>query len=417
MSSEIQAIRNTRAVDPESGRRKLRVCHISTRFLRGGGTKNTLYTLRGLDTARYELALIVGRDVFWDQMETISTVRVFQVPSLRREINPILDPVALLSIYRLIRRHRYDIVHTHTAKAGMLGRWAARLAGTPLIVHGLHGTTFHPGLSSLVRRIFVTLERVTGSFTDSFISVGEDLRDRYLQEGIASPDRYAVVRSGMELDEFFEIGAWSEEEVAEKRRELGLDPHAPVIGYVANLEPRKAHVRAIEVVEELIASHPRIQVLFVGEGFHRNALEEMVAGRGLEDHIFFTGYRKDIAEVIGSFDIKIFTSQWEGLPQVLVQSAAAGKPIVSFEVEGVREVVHDGVNGFVVSLNDGSAMVDRIRTLLDDLDEARTMGGRGPAIIGDEWLIETMVERTAELYERLLKDAEAPLAEDDDEGE
>jgi len=381
---------------------KIKICHINTRFLFGGATKNTLLTIENLDVKRYQIDLIVGRDVYWPQLRTLKHIRVIQIPKLIRAVHPPYDFFALLSIYRILKANEYHIVHTHIAKAGLIGRLAAKLAGVPIIIHGLHGTTFHSGHSKFIRKFFISLETLGARYTDCFVCVGEHLKNLYLSQKIGTPRRYTVIRSGMALDQFYSAGLWSESKVISKKQELGIQPQQPIVGYVASLEPRKGHKYAIEAIHMIASRHPNIRGLFVGDGFYRSELEKIVAKLGLTDIIIFAGYRQDIAEVTATFDVKIFTSQWEGLPQVLVQAVAAGKPVVSFDVEGVREVIDDGNNGYVVPARDSQMLARKVSHLLDDLSLSKQMGARGRELVDASWSIETMVEKTEELYERLF---------------
>jgi glycosyltransferase involved in cell wall biosynthesis len=381
---------------------KVRICHVNTRFLRGGGTKNTLFTIAGLDKSRYEVDLIVGREVYSPQVETLEGVNLMIVQSMIRNINPILDLKALITLYKIFRRNKYHVVHTHIAKAGILGRIAAKMAGVPIIVHSLHGSTFHSLLHPLICEIYILLEKLTGQFTDYFVPVGEDLKNRYLEQGIGCPAKYQVIHSGMDLSKFFAAGNLAEPVIQSKKRELGLEPDHIVIGMVCSLEPRKGYTYFFEAARRLATTYPKVRFLCVGEGFYREELEKKVSCNNLEDQVIFTGYRTDIAEVMATFDILVLTSLWEGLPQVLVQGVAVGKPIVTFDVEGAREVVKNGLNGFVVPLKDVSSLVQKLDYLLLDLEQARAMGRAGKTLIDDSWSVETMVRQTDALYQRLL---------------
>ena len=379
-----------------------RVLHVITRFLKwGGAERNTYYSIKGLDRDRYIVDLAIGRDSQSDLLESYEHGQVFQINTLVRDPNPLLDPVALFQLYRLIKSGNYDIVHTHTGKAGVLGRIAARMARVPIIIHGLHGTMTSP--NPILDRIYLFLDRFAGRFTDCFISVGEDLKQRYIERKVGEPSKYRVIHSGMDLDAFYKTGDLPKEAIIDKRRELGVADDEVVIGKVASLEPRKGHKYAILAAQELVRHHKNIKFVFVGDGWYRSKLEDMVHQNGLENAIIFTGYREDIAEVIATFDIAILTSLWEGLPQVLVQAAAVGKPIVTFAVEGAKEVVKDGVNGFIVPLKDVDALVEKVRYLLSNMEKARAMGRQGREIIGDQWTVETMQEKTQQLYKELLE--------------
>lgn len=377
-----------------------RVLHIVTRFLKwGGAERNTYESIRGLDPQRYAVDLAIGRDSQPELLKGYAHGAVFQVNTLVRDPNPFLDPIALLWLYVLIRRGRYDIVHTHTGKAGVLGRLAARMAGVPIIVHGLHGTMASP--NPILDRIYLTLDRFTGRFTDCFVSVGEDLKQRYIERGIGDSSKYRVIHSGMDLASFFAAGEWPDDARRAKRRDLALGDDDLVLGMVASLEPRKGHRFAIAAVKRLAERHKNLRIVFVGDGWYRAKVKDDVRRAGLEKTVRFTGYREDVAEVMAALDVVILTSLWEGLPQVLVQAAAVGKPIVTFDVEGATEVVKDGGNGFVVPSKDVDSLVEKLEYLLLDMERARNMGALGRTLVGDQWSIETMQEKTRLLYDEL----------------
>lgn len=382
--------------------RRIKVCHITTRFLAGGGTRRITHLLNGLDRKRFDADLIVGRDVCSPQLAKLNAVDVIELDSLVRSINLLLDTKTLIGLYNLLRAQHYDIVHTHHAKAGVLGRFASKLAGIPVLIHTLHGSTFHSSFKPLVRHCNILLERVLGKFTNHYVSVGYDLVNSYLSCGIGEADKYTVIRSGMALCEFFVAGELDASKVQAKREELGLGRSDIVIGMVARFVEGKGHEFAIEAAEAVVRQHPRARFLYIGEGPLQSSYERMVVDKGIGDRIVFGGYREDIAEVISTFDVFLYTSLWEGLAQVLVQAAAVGKPIVTFQVDGAREVVQEGVNGFIVPLKDVRRLVEKLDYLLTDLNRAREMGLKGRKIVEDSWDIDTMVRKTTALYERLL---------------
>lgn len=380
-----------------------KVLHILTRMLPGGGAeRNTIYTIKGLKKENYIVDLVVGRDsdLSWHLSNDIS---ITKLDELVRDRNLLLDLKALFSLYKIIRKGHYDVVHTHHAKAGMLGRLAARLANVPIIIHGLHGVTFHPNLNPVIRQVYIFLERISEKYTDYFISVGKDLRNKYLKHRVGSPSKYEVIHSGMELDVFHEASQLSVEYISRKKEELGLKPNDVVIGKVASLEPRKGHEYVIQAAPRILEKHPEVKFVFVGDGWRYQEIKTMIDSCGLNNQIILTGFRTDIAEVIATFDISLLTSLWEGLPQVLVQAAAVGKPIVTFDVEGAREVVQAGLNGFIVPLKDIDGLIQKLNVLLNNLERARNMGLKGQQLIIDNWKIETMVEKTIMFYNEVVK--------------
>ncbi|NOX60882.1 MAG: glycosyltransferase family 4 protein [Chloroflexi bacterium] len=384
------------------GNTMIRVAHIITRFHGAGGAKNTLFTCAGLDKNRYEVDLVVGRSADRWRAEGAG-VNWVQIDSMVRAIHPLQDARSANALLRLIRERRYHIVHTHLAKAGMLGRWAARRAGTPIIIHTVHGATFSPAQSRLSNALYLMLERRAAKWTDVMISVGDDLRRRYLAAGVGRPEQYVIIHSGMDLSAFLQAGREKAARGRLIRAELGLSEQDFVAGYVAALEWRKGHHHIVEAARRLRPRYPQLHFLFVGEGFDRPRIEALVNEAGLGDRIHFTGYRTDVADVMAAFDVKLFASNREGLPQVLVQAAAVGLPVIAFEAEGVCELVHDGVNGYHLAYGDVNGMVERLEHFILHPEQAAAMGARGPALVDDRWQIATMQRKTIELYETLLQ--------------
>jgi glycosyltransferase involved in cell wall biosynthesis len=329
-------------------------------------------------------------------------VEVVEVPELVREVSPGRDVAAFRKLRRLIRDGRYDIVHTHTAKAGILGRFAARAAAAPVIVHSLHGSTFHGTLGRAQYLLYWGLEKVAAGFTDRIITVGEDLRDRYLEAGIGRPERYQLIRSGMVLSDFSTAAAMGAERRAAVRHSLGVPADAPLVGMVARLEPRKGYRYFLDLAETVLQRHPATHFVGLGAGEQHEDLRAEVERRGFGGQVHLPGFRSDIADVLAVLDVAVLTSLWEGLPRVLVQAAACGVPAVSFAVEGAHEVVKEGVNGWVVPLRDVPQMAERVVTLLSDPGRARAMGAAGRDLVRQAWAADTMVHEIAGAYDDLM---------------
>jgi glycosyltransferase involved in cell wall biosynthesis len=397
------------SLEPESARgsnTRIRVCHINTRHLRGGGAKATSHLLCGLDKSCFDVHFVVGDEVDWDQLDALAGegVKVTVIDDLVRPIRTVQDWRALVQLCRFIQSQRFDIVHTHYAKGGVLGRWAAYVEKVPIIVHSLHGSTFHRFYSPVSRRVNVALERCLGRLTSHYVSVSQALKNSYLGQGISEPERYSVIRSGMDLDAFREAGNLSTSALGAKRGELGLKADDLVVGHVARFVDGKGHECFIDAARLIARQHPKAKFLLVGDGPEEPRLRQLVKGCGLDEVLTFTGYREDAAEIIACLDVMMCTSLWEGLSQVWVQAAAVGRPIVAFDVGSTGEVVRDGLNGFVVPLGDTVQLAEKTAYLLSDLDHARKMGMKGKDIIGDSWSVETMVQQTEDLYQRLLRE-------------
>ena len=392
-----------------------RVLHIITRFLRGGGTeRNIAYSIQALDKTKFSIDIAMGRESDFSYARNVlpETNEIIMIKELDNDFNPIKNLKALYKIFKLIRRNRYAVVHTHQCKASILSCFAAKLAKVPIVIFGLHGDYLeNPRFTGLWRKIYKLIEQIAVRCANMFISVGEELKERYINRYSLSSSRCEVVRSGMELANFYEAATFSQEKIKQKKEELNIKPEELVIGKVSSLELRKGYKFAVRVAEKIIRGNSKdIKFLFVGEGDQRAELEGMVKGLGLDDRIIFTGFRSDVDELMGIFDIFIFTSLMEGLPQVLVQAAAAGKPIVSFEVEGAKEIIEEGINGFIVSSRDIDGLAEKVTYLLSNSEKAREMGKHGKEIIGNKWNIVAMKERIRTIYDKLSEIHLAPFS-------
>ncbi len=367
-----------------------------------GQKKNTLDTILGLNEMGHEVHLIYGGQsdpnaLMWKKFP--SDVKTIVVPELVREVEPLKDLIANGKIRRVIAEEGYDKVNTHLAKASVLGRIAAKKERVGLVMHGLHGTTFPDSINKLKRLFFREIEKYYAKYTDKFISVGNDIKDKYLKAGIGKRDQYHVVRSGIVFKGTETAIRLSDGNRERLKRSLGIESEDVVVGMVAKLEERKAYKYFIEAAAELVRHKNNLKFLIVGHGDEKERLKIMVKDKHLEDHIIITGYRTDVAKVISIFDIAVLTSLWEGLPEVLVQAATLSKPVVTFDVDDAREVVHDSLNVVILSIKDVEELVTKIRLLLDDEVLKSRMGIASEDIVDRSCSVENMVKRTWQVYE------------------
>lgn len=386
--------------------RKIKVLHIITRFICGGADENTLFTVNGLDKSRYEVHLMIGNTYEKKMTERLTPdVNLIHIDDMVRKVSPLKDLRALYQIYRIVKKERYDIMHTHTSKAGFLGRLAARLGGVTHIIHGVHTIPFYDVLQPQYNRFYLSLERFAASFTNQFIAVGEELKSQYIREGVGSADQYHIVYSGMDLEPFETARQMSDEERKSLRKDFGFGNGDTVVGIVSRLEPGKGFNFFSSIVEKIVQASPDVKFLVVGDGSLRKSLEREVNAKNLQNNIVFAGQREDVARVIALFDIAIFTSLLEGLPRTVVQYVLLGKPIVTFEVGGIREVINDGEQGYIVSQNDIDGFVDKVVYLLRNPDVADRMRQNGVDFPRFQWSNEEMVSRIDTIYQKLLPES------------
>jgi glycosyltransferase involved in cell wall biosynthesis len=384
--------------------RPIRVLHVITRMIVGGAQENTLLSVEGLNQLpQYEVDLVSGvdRGSEGDMLaRTRQTTGVLLVPELCRNIHPLADAVALWKLYSLIKEGRYDIVHTHLAKAGVLGRLAAWLAGTPIIVHGLHGLVFHDYQPWLVNRVWWTVQKLCDPITDHYISVSRVVSDKAVESRLVSPDRVTTIYSGMELDWFLD----AQVDRLTARRKLGIPDDAPVIGKIARMVPVKNHAQLFDAAPGILARHPNVRFLLVGDGPLLDGFRARAEQMGIGERVIFAGLveRERIPEMLAAMDVLVHTALYEGLPRVLVQALAMGRPCVAFDADGAREVVVPGETGFLIRPGDTEGFAAAVDRLLADAPLREQMGQAGRKLVDPAFRDETMVQQIAGVYESLL---------------
>lgn len=385
---------------------QIKVLHVITRLILGGAQENTLATVKGLSGKGEDVSLATGPPI-GPEGSLMGEARklkagVILIPEMRREINPILDSASFLRLYFLMLRERFDIVHTHSSKAGILGRLAARLAGVKVIIHTIHGLPFHPYQNKFLNFFYIILERFAGYFTDRIITVCEAMKRGALSAGIAGDGKFITIYSGIDLNSFLHVRG----DTLKKKKELGIKGEEKVIGKIGRFFPLKGHEYLIQGAPEVVNVFPNVKFLLVGDGVLKEKLQLEIKKLGLEDRFIFTGLvdQEDIPLLISVMDILVHTSLREGLARVLPQAIACGKPVISFDIDGAGEVVVPGETGFIVPARDVSALS---KAMIDALSDAGRSVQSGLKIVDPAFRMETMVDRIDELYHQLLKNETA----------
>jgi glycosyltransferase involved in cell wall biosynthesis len=337
---------------------------------------------------------------------------VIQISSLRKYVRPVQEIQAMRDLYRLFRRKRYDVVHTHLAKAGVVGRLAANLAGVPRVVHSVYGATFASTQSWPRRALFRDLERLAGRATDAFIFVGRELQEAYCRAGVCSPDRGQVIYYGKDLAPFLAVAAFSGEERRAQREALGLGEKDLVLGNVSRIVPWKGHDYAIDVVGALKEAFPNLKLVIVGDaktpsekGF-KDRLVKKVRRLGLEDSIIFTGWVKEPARYFAALDLYLLTSMpLEGVPGAVIEAALAGVPVVGFDCFGVREI--PGVQATLVPPRDVVGLTAALREKLLGLNagNGHACHNQSPGVqdqMRQQFDMGRMVKETWDVYHHFL---------------
>jgi glycosyltransferase involved in cell wall biosynthesis len=382
--------------------RTIRVCHVITLLELGGAQENTLYTVSHLREP-FLPTLVCGPGGILDNDARRLGVPLRFVPSLGRRARPARDLAALLALVRIFRRERPDIVHTHSSKAGILGRLAARLASVPRIVHTIHGYGFNATRTWPARQAFLALERLAARVTDRFIAVSRANLAEGVALGLFTPDRVSLIRSGVALGDFEDASRRTGPGARREglRQELGLPPGAPLVGMVACLKPQKSPLTFIEVAARVLRDVPGATFLVAGDGELRAAVERRAAELGLDGRLRLLGWRRDVPRVMAALDVLLHTSLWEGLPRVLPEAIASGVPIVATSVDGTSDILQDGRTGLVRPPGDVEGLAADVKRLLLDRTFARGLAERARSVLG-EFDIDAMVRAQESLYLSLL---------------
>jgi glycosyltransferase involved in cell wall biosynthesis len=371
----------------------IRVLTVITRLELGGAQRVALYTASHLDRQLFESGLAWGPgDVLDDEARGLADLTRFEIADLVRPISPASDFKALAALRSSIRRFRPQVVHTHSSKAGVLGRLAARLERVPVVVHTVHGFGFTPLQSVVKRAAFLRAEKLAARWTNHFVAVSRVNFDRGVELGLWRKAQASVIRAGIDLEHFREHG-----DGGGARRRLGVPQGAPLVTQVGNFKPQKAPLDFIRAAARIAVARPDVRFVMVGDGPLRGAAEAMAAELGVADRVVFCGWWDDIRELLAATSVSVLSSRHEGLPCAVVESLAAGVPVVATAVDGTPEVVRPGINGELVAPADPTALADAVLAILGDDERRRTMAAAATDGL-DEFDRDHMVRKLEELY-------------------
>ena len=381
---------------PDPGRAK--VLHVITRFA-GGSGGNTLLSATGMDQRRYDVWVAGGPGgPLWERARTagISTV---EIPSIVERISPVHDVRALWALTRLMRRERFSVVHTHCSKAGVLGRVAARLSGTPIVVHTFHAFPYHDFMSARRRRAYILVERLAGHLADRYIAVSPRVSREAVEMRLARPGSVLVVPSSIEHDNI------PDEPAPALRRDLGLSDDVPVVGTVGRLVFQKGPLDFVRMAAHVARERPDARFVMVGDASQESAPMDQATrreARRLGVDVLFTGYRSDAARIAALFDVFVISSLYEGLGRSLTEAMASGRAVVATAVNGVPDLIEPGSTGLLAPPGRSDLLAACVLWLLDHPQEARRMGRQARARVRSLLDPEVMCRMLDREYSNLL---------------
>jgi glycosyltransferase involved in cell wall biosynthesis len=373
---------------------RIRVAIVITRLDLGGAQEVALETAARLDPARFDVVLLAGPGGYLDaEAKRRLGPRFVEVPSLVHPLKPLQDLAALAWLWAFFRRGGFQVVHTHSSKAGLLGRVAALLAGVPRRLHTVHGWSFNDFQAALPFGVFAALERWMARLGGRLVVVAVSLREKGLLQRIGRPDQYVLLRAAVDRE------AWSgtpRSRAALKRLLPKLRPK--VVGVVANLKPQKAPLDFVRIAAAVAAKHRDADFVYVGDGPLRAQAEALSLALGLKGRMHFLGWQRDPRRLAAGMDVFLLPSLFEGLPCVFPQALSLGLPVVASGVDGAAEIVKEGVNGYLCQPGDVDAMADRVGALLGDSALRRRLGAAARRSVGPDFGFHAMVRRSQELY-------------------
>lgn len=361
----------------------------------GGAQRNTLLTLKGLVTDGYEVELICGPGGQLIPEAQSLGVSVHILRDLVRPLSPFKDMCALFRLYQIYRSRRYQLVHTHSIKAGLLGRLAAWLARVPMVVHTIHGAPFVIG-NDLRSKVYFLYERLLGYLTQRVICVGEVLRQEVMAWKVLPAEKLTTIYSGIDFS-----SCVPRQTVVEMKQKLGLEEAWPIVGCVGRLTEQKAQQYLVEAIALLKPKYPEIKLMLVGDGELRPLLEKRIQELGHSSNVCLLGERDDVVDLLNILDVYAMSSRWEGVGRALTEAMYMGIPIVATSVNGVTEVISHEKTGLLVSPDDSCGLAGAIDRLVSDRELAKRFGStahqKAKAIMDGQ----QMVVAIEELYEKL----------------
>jgi glycosyltransferase involved in cell wall biosynthesis len=406
----------------------MKIAHIITRLILGGAQENTLLTCEGLHARGHEVTLVTG-PTYGPEGQLLDRARaggykVIELASLHRAIQPLRDWRCYRELKKLLAELAPDIVHTHSAKAGVLGRYAGMAlrrdktraccshlekfqaaqdqGGRPRIVHTIHGLAFHAYQAPLANKLYVAVERAAARKCDLLITVAQAMTDQALAAGVGTVAQYVKIFSGMETEKY--LPSANNEHRARLREKYHIDPEAVVIATVARLFELKGHEYIIEAARTLAAKHENVVWLFIGDGSWRDRIENQIRDAGLQSRFRLTGLVEPdaIGPLLQASDILVHCSLREGLARALPQALLCERPAISFDVDGAREVVFDGKTGFLVPPRNVAKLIEVQEKLITDSVLREQMGRAGRELCEKEFDHNAMVEKIERMYEQIL---------------
>lgn len=381
-----------------------KILMIITVFSIGGATETVITLCKGLIKRGYDVTIFTGQPIP-SEGDLIDVARKAQLkvivsPNLKRNIHPIRDLLAFLQLLKIIKAGQYDIVHTHSSKAGILGRLAAKFAGVRYMIHTIHGLPFHSYQNPIIRYLFLIAEKLAAQITHRLIAVSNKIISDSLKYHVGKKEQFVMVRSGFETTAYQDAGRDNQE----LKQKLGLNDGDFILGKISRLSRLKGHSKLLKVMPILKKEFPNVKLIFVGDGEIREQLKREVSFHKLNNVVIFTGtiQPSDIPLYISLMDVVIHTSLHEGLPRVIPQALLMGKPVISYNIDGAPEVINNNFNGLLIDPSDENELIEAVRKIAKNYEIFKKNCSLSRNKIESEFCEVKMVNDTCNIYSQIL---------------
>lgn len=384
----------------------MKILHVITRLIVGGAQENTVICADAQIKAGHQVALafgpIYGPEGSLRSKAQRSGATLHEIPSMRRAILPLHDIKCYYALRKLIREFKPDVVHSHSSKAGIIARAAAWKENVPVVIHTIHGLPFHPRQPRPIYKAYVAAEKWAARRCHKLVGITQAMCIAFAQEGIGSVKQFSVIPSGVDINAVTPP-ADTRQRV---RDELKLDDNVPIIGIVARLDPLKGQEDLISILPKLVAKHPRVRLILVGDGWHRPTLEAQVAQLNMQDHVIFAGLvsKERVMEYLAAMDVMALPSYQEGQGRTLVEALACSCAIVGYDAGGIGEVCVNDITGKLGPVGDRDKLAANLLELLDDPQKRHALAARGREHVLEHFDVSLMTSKLDTLYHQTLQD-------------
>jgi len=384
-------------------RRKIKILRIITKLSIGGSSIHSILLTAHMDRGLFDSILIRGEQEKngGDLGDLIKEKKLKPqvISELVREISLTKDIVAFWKLYRLIRKKKPDIVHTHSSKAGILARLAAKIGGVPIILHTFHGHVFHGYFGTLKSKIFLIIEQLLARISTRIIAVSPQQKKELVNLGISSSDKITHIYLGLELTPFLS----AKKEKGKLRSELNINNSSHLVGIVGRLAPVKGHTYFLRACKKVLDFLPRTKFIIVGGGPLKKDMEELANQLNIKESVYFLGFRRDLAKIYSDLDLVVLSSLNEGTPVSVIEAMTVGKPVIATKVGGVVDIMDDGVNGMIVPPKNENALASAIVHLLKNPEVRKRLALNSPSKVYPFLNYTRLVKDMEELYKELIR--------------